>query len=176
LTLSIAYFEELYAYNDWANDRAFGAVRSLGPDLLSRDLGNSFASLLDTFVHLVGAEWIWLERWHGRWPPALPKTSEAGDLRDVRARADQVRRDREKWLGSLREEDLQKDVRYKNLRGEFYAYPLWQQLAHVANHSTYHRGQITTLLRQLGAAVVSTDLLLYYDELNEQQRSATVGE
>ena len=71
-------------------------------------------------------------------------------------------------------DDLAKDLRYLNLRGEFYAYPLWQQLAHVVNHSTYHRGQITTMLRQLGAAATSTDLLLYYDELNEPQRSATV--
>ena len=175
LTPSIAYFEELYAYNDWANDRAFGAVQSLSQELLARDLGNSFASLLDTFVHLVGAEWIWLERWHGRWPPALPKTSEFGDFAGVRARAEHVRSDREKWLSSLGEEDLRKDLRYLNLRGEFYSYPLWQQLAHVANHSTYHRGQVTTMLRQLGMAAVSTDFLLYCDELNEQRRSASAG-
>ena len=173
MTPTIAYFEKLYTYNDWANDRAFGAVQSLSPDLLRRDLGNSFASLLDTFVHLVGAEWIWLERWHGRWPAALPKTSEFRDLEEVRERAKHVRSDREKWLSSVREEDLRKEVRYLNLRGEFYAYPLWQQLAHVVNHSTYHRGQITTMLRQLGAAATSTDLLLYYDELNEQQRSTS---
>ena len=61
------------------------------------------------------------------------------------------------------------DMRYRNLRGEFYSYPLWQQLAHVVNHSTYHRGQVTTMLRQLGAAAVSTDLLLYYDEHNKQR-------
>ena len=176
MTPSIAYFEELYAYNDWANDRVFRAAQSLSPELLSRDLGNSFASLLDTFVHLVGAEWIWLERWHGRWPPTLPKTSEFRDLEGTRERAIQVRSAREKWLSSLHEEDLRKDLRYLNLRGEFYSYPLWQQLAHVANHSTYHRGQVTTLLRQLGALAVSTDFLLYYDELNEQQRTAKGGE
>lgn len=176
MTPSVAYFEELYAYNDWANDRVFRAAQSLSPELLGRDLGNSFASLLDTFVHLVGAEWIWLERWHSRWPPALPKTSEFRDLQSVRERANQARSDRERWLFSLRQEDLEKDIRYKNLRGEFYSYPLWQQLAHVANHSTYHRGQVTTLFRQLGAAAVSTDFLLYYDELNEQQRTAKAGE
>jgi len=176
LTPSVAYFEELYAYNDWANDRTFGAVQSLSQELLGRDLGNSFASLLDTFVHLVGAEWIWLERWHGRWPRALPKNSEFGDFAGVRARASEVRRDREKWLSSLGEEDLKKDLRYLNLRGEFYSYPLWQQqLVHVANHSTYHRGQVTTMLRQLGVAAVSTDFLLYYDELNKQRRSASAG-
>jgi uncharacterized damage-inducible protein DinB len=168
---SLAYFRELYEYNTWSNDRVFRAAEALNPELLSRDLGNSFPSLLDTCAHLAGAEWIWLERWLGRWPPALPKTSEFGDLRAVREKVNQVRSDREKWLSSLPEDELGRDLRYRNLRGEFYAYPLWQQLAHVANHSTYHRGQVTTMLRQLGAAAVSTDFLLYYDELNDKQPS-----
>lgn len=171
---SIAYFNELYAYNSWANQRAFDAVKPLLTDLLTRDLSNSFGSLHATLTHIVGAEWIWLERWHGRWPPSLPKSSEFCDLKALRDKLDDVRIDRERWLSSLNPDDLAKDLRYLNLRGEFYAYPLWQQLAHIVNHSTYHRGQITTMLRQLGAAATSTDLLLYYDELNEPQRSATV--
>lgn len=168
---SIAYFNELYAYNSWANQRAFDAVEPLPSDLLARDLSNSFGSLHATLTHIVGAEWIWLERWHGRWPPSLPKSSEFSDLRAIRDRLNQVCVDRERWLSSLNPDDLGNDVRYLNLRGEFYAYPLWQQLAHVVNHSTYHRGQITTMLRQLGAAATSTDLLLYYDELGDPQRS-----
>jgi uncharacterized damage-inducible protein DinB len=104
----------------------------------------------------------------------LPQTSEFNDLRAIRQRLNEVRSDREEWLSLLSEDDLRKDVRYRNLRGQFYAYPLWQQLAHVVNHSTYHRGQVTTMLRQLGAAPVSSDLLLYYDELNERQPSVVV--
>ena len=170
---SIAYFNELYAYNSWANHRAFDAVEPLHSDLLTRDLGDSFGSLHATLTHIVGAEWIWLERWHGRWPPSLPKSSEFVDLKAIRDKLNEVRVNRERWLSSLKPDDLGKDLRYLNLRGEFYAYPLWQQLAHVVNHSTYHRGQITTMLRQLGAAATSTDLLLYYDELNEPQRSTS---
>lgn len=175
MTPGIAYFQELYAYNAWANDRAFDAAQPLKKDLLVRNLGSSFGSLQDTFTHIVGAEWIWLERWHGRWPAGLPKTSEFSDLQAVRQKMNQVLSEREKWLSSLNQEDLRKDIRYRNFRGEFYTYPLWQQLAHVVNHSTYHRGQITTMLRQLGVAAVSTDLLLYYDDRNDRQRSAGAG-
>ena len=175
MTPSIAYFLELYAYNDWANDRTFDAAQPLKPDLLKRDLGNSFGSLHDTFTHIVGAEWIWLERWCGRWPPGLLQPAEFVDLPVIRGKMNQVRSDRDTWLSSLREDDLRRDIRYRNLQGQFYSYPLWQQLAHVVNHSTYHRGQVTTMLRQLGAAAVSTDFLLYYDECNEQQRSAGAG-
>jgi uncharacterized damage-inducible protein DinB len=172
LTPSIAYFEELLAYNAWANDRAFDAAQPLTPELLKPDLGNSFGSLHDTFTHIVGAEWIWLERWNGRWPAGLLQPTEFKSLLAIREKMNQVRSDREKWLSSLQENDLRKDIRYRNLRGQFYVYPLWQQLAHVVNHSTYHRGQITIMLRQLGAAAASTDLLLYYDERNERQHSA----
>jgi uncharacterized damage-inducible protein DinB len=45
-----------------------------------------------------------------------------------------------------------------------FAQPLWQCLQHVANHSTYHRGQITTMLRQLGAKPAGTDLIGFYRE------------
>ncbi|PYX97910.1 MAG: damage-inducible protein DinB [Acidobacteria bacterium] len=169
LSPTIAYFKELYAYNTWANDRAFDAAEPLHADLLKRDLGNSFGSLHDTFTHIVGAEWIWLERWFGRWPPALLQPSEFSDRKALRSKLNQVRLDREKWISTLPEKTLGADMRYRNLRGEFYSYPLWQQLAHVVNHSTYHRGQVTTMLRQLGAAAVSTDLLLYYDEHNKQR-------
>jgi len=50
------------------------------------------------------------------------------------------------------------------LKGETWTYALWRILAHVVNHSSYHRGQVATLLRQLGATPSSTDLLLFYDE------------
>jgi uncharacterized damage-inducible protein DinB len=48
--------------------------------------------------------------------------------------------------------------------GTPWTYPLWQMLQHLVNHSTYHRGQVTTLLRQLGAGAVATDFLVFIDE------------
>ena len=51
---------------------------------------------------------------------------------------------------------------------KLYSYPLWQQMVHVVNHSSYHRGQVTTLLRQLGTEAMSTDFLVYYDEKPKQ--------
>jgi uncharacterized damage-inducible protein DinB len=42
--------------------------------------------------------------------------------------------------------------------------PLWQALQHLVNHGSYHRGQVTTMLRQVGAGPVSTDLIVFYRE------------
>ena len=75
-----------------------------------------------------------------------------------------VEHDQIQFIDGLTAQRLDEDLTYINQKGERYSYPLWQQLVHVVNNSSYHRGQITTLLRQLGAEVVTTDFLVYYDD------------
>jgi len=162
--MDVAFVTELYRYNDWANQKTLGAVSQLNEQKLTRALGNSFSSVRDTLVHILGAEWIWLERWNRRSPRALLSVAELPTLAAITARWKQVEEARNKFLHDLRPSDLDMPVSYLNQQGETWTYPLWQQMVHVVNHSSYHRGQITTLLRQLGAKPVSTDLLVYYDE------------
>jgi len=168
-----AYFQELFEYNDWANDRTLGAAAAVSPEQLKRELGNSFGSVHDTLAHITGAEWIWLERWFGRSPAKLPCGSDFVGLDSIIEKLRKVRSDRRHWLGLVSADSLSESASYRNVRGQSCAYPLWQQLTHVVNHSTYHRGQVITLLRQLGNNVVSTDFLLLIDERNE--RSAAAG-
>lgn len=69
------------------------------------------------------------------------------------------------YFEPLSEQDIQKVLPYKTLAGLESASPLWQMLQHVVNHASYHRGQVTTLLRQLGAAPPKAmDLIAYYRE------------
>jgi len=58
----------LLDYHYWARDRVLDAVEALTPEQLTRDMGNSFKSVLDTLAHLHSSEWIWLSRWHGESP------------------------------------------------------------------------------------------------------------
>jgi uncharacterized damage-inducible protein DinB len=162
--LDISFIREVYDYNRWANEKSLGSVSRLDEERFTRNLGNSFSSVRDTLVHILGAEWIWLERWNGRSPRALLNVSELPGLADITTRWKRVEESRSAFLQNLRASDLSASVSYVNQRGQTWSYPLWQQMMHVVNHSTYHRGQITTLLRQLGSEPVSTDLLIYYDE------------
>jgi uncharacterized damage-inducible protein DinB len=82
----------------------------------------------------------------------------------MRARFRTVAAERSAFLGALSGERLLEVQEYRNLKGERCGYALWQQLCHVVNHSTYHRGQVITMLRQLDATPPATDLLVYYDE------------
>jgi uncharacterized damage-inducible protein DinB len=163
--MNLSYVRELYAYDRWANERFLTAAERLSEEQFLRPMGSSFTSVRDTLVHIVGAEWIWLERWNGRSPRGgLLKVEELPDMKTIRERLKQVEADRERFLQQMDESDLQKSIAYVNLKGETWTYPMWKMLAHVANHSTYHRGQVATLLRQLGVKPPMTDFLLYYDE------------
>jgi uncharacterized damage-inducible protein DinB len=155
---------ELYNYNHWANQRAISSVTPLTHEMFIRSMGNSFGSVRDTLAHILGAEWIWLQRWLGRSPKALLGASDFPTVQALQQRWAAVRHDQNQYIQTLVPDRLQEEVSYINTRGERYAYALWRQMVHVVNHSSYHRGQITTLLRQMGAEPMSTDLLDYYDQ------------
>ncbi|HXW62618.1 MAG TPA: DinB family protein [Candidatus Acidoferrales bacterium] len=169
--MNIEDLRTLYDYNSWANHRALEACAAVTPAEFTRDLGSSFRSLRDTLAHIYGAEWIWLERWHGRTPAALPSSTDFPNLETTRRRFAEIDRDLVDYVASLTAGDLQRVMDIKTTAGAVYSQPLWQMLQHLANHSTYHRGQVTTLLRQLGAKAVSTDLIGFYRERAAQAKA-----
>ncbi len=158
----------LYDYNAWANHRALDSCAALTEEQFKRDLGTSFGSVHHTLVHIMGAEWIWYERWHGRMPSALPVAEQFATLDSLRKQWGDIERNLMSYVAGLTAADLDRVIEYRNIRGNPFAYPLRSMLQHVANHGSYHRGQVASLLRQLGALPRSTDLLLYYDVLAGQ--------
>lgn len=159
-----AYLQELFQYSHWANGRARAAAAALAPEDFTRDLKNSFPSVRDTLVHIYDAEWTWLERWNGRAPGALPPGAPFATLAALETRWTALEREQADFVARLTDEVLDRPLHYINRKGEPRSFPLWRQMLHVVNHSTYHRGQITTMLRQLGAKPVSTDLVVFYDQ------------
>ena len=161
--MDLKSIQALYDYNKWANAQVFDAVSRLNAEQFTRDLENSFRSVRETLVHILSAEWIWLERWKGISPKSMSDAGELTDLEAIKTRWDKVESERADFIRSLTPERLHAELSYVNTRGQAFAYPLWQMLVHVVNHSTYHRGQITTLVRQVGAKPVTTDFLAFYD-------------
>jgi uncharacterized damage-inducible protein DinB len=155
---------QLYDYNRWADRRILAMASTLTNEDFIRPMGNSFSSVRDTLSHILGAEWIWLERWQGRSPKTLLDGASFPTVQSLESRWETVERDQAQFIEALTSQRLVEELPYLNQGGQRYSYPLWQQMVHVVNHSSYHRGQITTLLRQLGAEAASTDLLVYYDE------------
>jgi uncharacterized damage-inducible protein DinB len=153
----------LYDYNAWANHRQMNAS-VLTPEQFTKPLGSSFSSVRDTLAHICGAEWIWLERFQGRSPASLPDTTQFKDVASLRAHWVELEARLLKFVRELKQTDLDRVFEYKTLKFGVYKNPLWQSMQHVVNHGTYHRGQITTMLRQHGAQPILTDLMHFYRE------------
>ncbi len=162
-TISLDAFKELFDYAWWARDRQLEACASLTQEQFLRPLGGSFSCLRDTLAHSLGVEWIWLERWRERSPKALPAPAEFPALETVRGRWKSVEADMKTFLAGLDEETLGRVITCTGTRGNTWKLPLWRFMAHLLNHQSYHRGQVTNYLRQLGIKPPSVDYLAALD-------------
>ena len=154
----------LFDYNAWANRRALDAAAQLTDEQFVKPLGSSFSSVRDTLAHICGGEIVWLERFQGRSPSTFP---DAAGLQTVAALREFWTPYAEKLLAfanSVSQGDLDRVLEYKTFNFGVYKNPLWQSMQHLANHGTYHRGQVATLIRQLGAKPILTDLMHFYRE------------
>ncbi len=153
--------QTLLDYHYWARDRLLRALEPLTLEQLTRDLGNSFPSIRDTVGHVFFAEWAWHERWNGRSPagPAVRPFESVAALKAAWAELEEDVRTFTRNMGS----DVSRVLEYRLLSGQAGASPFWQMLQHVVNHASYHRGQVTTLLRQIGEKPPeSMDMIAFY--------------
>jgi uncharacterized damage-inducible protein DinB len=154
----------LFQYNQWADRRLLDVCSALTNEQFTRDLGSSFRSVRDTLVHLYGAEWVWNERIEGRSPTSLVAGTGFPDLESARTKLEEMDNFYIEYVSRLTPQDLERVIHYKSFAGDELSNPLWQTLHQLTNHASYHRGQIITLLRQLGAKPVTTDLIAFYRE------------
>jgi uncharacterized damage-inducible protein DinB len=158
----------LYEYDRWANNRILQAVSKLTAEQFTRDLGGSFRSVRDTLVHIVGGEWGWLTYWRepspssaflsGLWDrhDALFKPDAFPDIAAVQLKWAEIEKEQAGFVANLTNESLEKMLPFQTIQVS-----LAQLMQHLANHSTYHRGQIALMLRQLGAEPVATDFHVF---------------
>ncbi len=157
----------LFGFSTWANHKILAACQVLTEEEFTRDLGNSFGSVRGTLVHIMGAEWVWLRRWLGESPRSLFPQDEYPNLYAVESRWITLQEEQQAFFAALTDSRLAEKLAYINFRGQRFEYNIGHMIQHVVNHGTYHRGQIVTMLRQLGHSAPSTDLLLYVDEESE---------
>lgn len=151
-----------FDYNVWANEQLLKVLEPLDESLFHVELKSSFASLAKTLLHMRDAEMVWLKRLQGtslsQWPSELFTGGKTELLKAFIA----VSHDFQRHVHALTDEDLQAVVAYKSVAGAPFENVVEDLLYHVINHATYHRGQVTTLLRELGVTKpANTDLITY---------------
>ncbi len=164
--MNLSDIRHLFDYTEWANGLAMNAAAELSEENLRRDFGISHGSIFGTLRHMAGAEWIWLERWRGHSPPKTEAWSLWTDegcpaLTKLSERWREIVGRRTRFISELDESRLSAELPFKLLSGDPNSMRLVDQLQHVANHATLHRGQVVGMIRQLGIEPPSTDLLFY---------------
>ncbi len=149
-------------YDEWATNQLLDAAAKLDPAGFRKDLGTSFQSVHGTLVHVYGAQVVWLTRWKGSSPGGLIPPGEVPTLAELRKRWAELYIELRDYIRPLTNEQLHAPLPYKDLSGNPWAQLQYQQIQHLMFHSMYHRGQVVTLLRQLGQTPPHTDLILYY--------------
>jgi uncharacterized damage-inducible protein DinB len=150
----------LYDYDKWADLKLLEVIAVLTKDQYKKDLGSSFGGIHETLVHILSADIIWLNRWTGK-KSTLLKAEDLPTVEVVKKQWDAYHCEIGNFVRSLTEEKLNEPLPYTDFKGNSYSHPLFQQMQHKVNHSSYHRGQVVTMLRQMGEKVVSTDLINY---------------
>ena len=165
--MTVQDIHTLYDFNYWALHRILEVVETVPEENFLKDLGSSHGGLHGTLVHTLGAEEIWLQRWKGNSPTSFYSPKDFPSFESVRNRWEMVEMEMMGFCHMLKtDDDVRRIVTYKDLKQNEYSQPLWQLMQHLVNHSSYHRGQVVTLLRQSGVKPVGTDLVAYYRQLS----------
>ena len=164
--MDLTDINQLFNYTEWANGLVMDAAAALPVESLHRDVCCSHQSIFGTLLHMAGAEWIWLERWNGRSPAkdeawSQWTTESCPDLDTLKGRWMEVVGRRWKYVSEMDEAKLKREMHFKLLSGDSSSMRLVDQMQHVGNHATMHRGQVVGMIRQLGIEPPSTDLLFY---------------
>jgi uncharacterized damage-inducible protein DinB len=149
---------QLLLYTLWADRVCLDAVRAVAPEALARDAGVSFGSVLGTLSHILSSQRRWLARFVGQ---SVPEPVSFPDLDALAAAWAETSAELEAFLASLTGEQLAAEVTWTP-GPEAVTRPLWEPVLHMVNHSTYHRGQVASLMRQLGYQPPKTDLIHFF--------------
>lgn len=150
---------QLLLYTLWADRICLKTLEQVQQDDLVRDAGTSFGSLLGTLHHMLQAQRTWLARFEGKAAPA--DHAEPAGWAGLAAAWEEASAELGFFLAALTAEQVEAAITWTDREGATHTRPLWQPVLHLVNHSTYHRGQAMSLLRQLGYTPPATDLIVF---------------
>jgi uncharacterized damage-inducible protein DinB len=157
------YFIQLSKYNIWANDIVCAWLEKITDAQWTQYVLSSFNSIQETVLHIIAAEHIWYQRMNKEENQVWLQSAFEGTKDEHITLWKKTSAALKDFIESFDENNLQLKLDFKRLNGDAYSMPYHELLAHVFNHSTYHRGQLVTMHRQVGFTdVESTDMLGFF--------------
>jgi uncharacterized damage-inducible protein DinB len=157
----------LTQYNHWANERVSKLILEAGEEKSDLFIASSFPSIRKTLFHIWDAQVIWLLRLEGKSLNTWPSHSFTGNLSEALNGFKENSLEFVRFFEKELENDSQRLIEYHSTDGTAFHNSVEEILMHVMNHSTFHRGQIISMLRIAGFdKVVSTDMIRFFRERN----------
>ena len=159
-----ADLQRLFEYNYWANRKLFSVLGELTPEQFVAPIAGSYGSIRNTLVHVLSAEWGWLDRCGG---PPRGERLRGEDYPTVQSLAEvwaRVERDIRAFLAGLEDADLARPITFALGAGPSQTMALGDLLLHAAIHAVHHRGQVALLLREIGFVPGNFDYLMLVGE------------
>ena len=155
-----AYCRVMAQYNAWMNEKLYGLSASIPDSERKRDRGAFFKSVHGTLNHLLSADLAWMTRFTGEGPAPPGLGTEMYESFDDLSRERRIVDVRiVEWAAKLSHEWLEQPLTYTSSVDDVTrTIPTWAAVVHMFNHGTHHRGQLTTLLKQMGLDPGITDL------------------
>lgn len=160
--ISADYVRTLFAYSSWATTRVLDTAERLAPEQLRAPALAGLPPILDTLAHTLGAEVIWRQRWEGQSPRVVLSPADLPTLAALRERWAAEGAALQARLDALDDQALARSISYSDTKGRPFTTPLWQILAHLANHGTQHRAEAAAMLTALGHSPGDLDMILYF--------------
>lgn len=149
-------------YDYWANEKILTLVLQLTEARQEQVITSSFNSIHKTCSHMSDAYRIWWKRLQHEDTITGPTVEANYPIGQVVSTILELNTKWIDWVSSVSEKELEEMVSYKNIKGDSFQQPLKDILLHIFNHGTYHRGQLVTMLRQVGVEQVpQTDYIVY---------------
>ncbi len=149
--------QQYAAYNLWAHQTMFECIAQLSEEQISQEIISSYPSIFKTVLHLLDAESMWWQRLKLEENVVRPSDSFTGDFAELQKKLLQQSALYDQWVGNASEPQLQHVFAYRRNKEQF-KMQVSNMLLHIFNHHSYHRGQLITMLRQLGITKIpSTD-------------------
>jgi uncharacterized damage-inducible protein DinB len=139
-------------------------VSRLTPDEFTRSVAGSYGSVRNTLVHILSAEWGWLERCGGLARGERLNPRDYPTVESVTRGWTRVEEHLRAFLAALRDADLAREVAFAIPGGPTATMLLGDLMEHAAVHAVHHRGQVALLLRMLGHTPGNFDFLVYAAE------------
>ena len=154
-------FRSLYVYTRWADGLTLDAVRQLTPEQYLQEPAPGWDPIRATLLHTAGATNIWARRLRGETVTVRPTEADFPTLDDIARYFVEGHDAFDRLVADLTPEALDSPWSYRDLKGDLHQTPLWAVYRHVANHATYHRGQVASKLKRFGVAPTATDFVYW---------------